>query len=185
VPGLRAELESALYALRDPYSQAPVIARVHACEELFHGPCLERAPDLLLELALDAGYSYNLMPSTGAPNGSGPFRRLRAHEFLGRKGRSLPGSHRERGLYVACGPRVRALGEIDAAMADVSATLLARMDVQNPLDLDGAILHAALHTGAPPRAEDSALPVATVAAADPRLETGRVEERLRRLGYIE
>jgi predicted AlkP superfamily phosphohydrolase/phosphomutase len=181
----RTELERALYALRDPYSQAPVIARVHAREELFHGPCLERAPDLLLELALDAGYSYNLMPSTGAPTGSGPFRRLRAHEFLGRKGRSLPGSHRERGLYVACGPRVRALGEIDAAIADVSATLLARMDVQSPRDLDGAVLHAALRTEAPRCNDDTVLPLATAEPADPRLETGRVEERLRRLGYIE
>ena len=188
IPALRSELEQALYALRDPYTQAPVVARIYAREELFHGPCLARAPDLLLELALDGGYSYNLMPSTGAAASSSPFRRLTEPEFLGRKGRSLPGSHRDRGLYVACGPSVRALGEIPAAIADVSATLLARMQVQSPPDLDGIILHDALE----PRPE---LPEPTAMAqgsarvtehvTESNHETGRVEERLRRLGYIE
>jgi predicted AlkP superfamily phosphohydrolase/phosphomutase len=172
IPALRSELEQALYALRDPYNQAPVVARVHAREELFHGPCLARAPDLLLELALDAGYSYNLMPSTSAAVGS------------------LAGSHRDRGLYVACGPSVRALGQIDAAMADVSATLLARMQVQSPADLDGRILSDVLNTRLlPDSPEQPGLPQASLHATAPgtdsNLETGRVEERLRRLGYIE
>jgi predicted AlkP superfamily phosphohydrolase/phosphomutase len=181
IPALRAELERALYALRDPYTGAPVVARVYAREELFHGACLERAPDLLLELALDAGYSYNLMPSAAASS-CGPFRRLQAHEFLGRKGRSLPGSHRDRGLYVACGPSVRPLGQVDAAMADVSATLLARMQVQSPSDLDGVCLQNALYSTQP--AEQPALPQAPPATSASH-DTARVEERLRRLGYIE
>ena len=180
---LRSEVETALYALRDPQTQAPVVARVYAREELFHGPCLERAPDLLLELHLDAGYSYNLMPSTSAPVGSGPFRRLRPDEYLGRKGRSLPGSHRDRGVFVACGPSVRALGEIDAAMADVTATLLARMRVQAPADLDGRVLQALLV--AHEHADSTALPASPARAPERQLDSARVEERLRRLGYIE
>jgi predicted AlkP superfamily phosphohydrolase/phosphomutase len=187
VPALRAQLEAALYALRDPYSGAPVVSRVYAREELFHGPCLARAPDLLLELALTDGYSYNLMPSTAAPAGSGPFRRLSEREFLGRKGRSLPGSHRDRGLFLACGPGVRAVGEIDAAIADVSATLLSRMSVSLSLDLDGRVLEEILHAAdrsAAVHAQGSPLPAAA-SSAPTRSATARVEERLRRLGYIE
>jgi predicted AlkP superfamily phosphohydrolase/phosphomutase len=200
IPALRSQLEAALYALRDPYSGAPVVARVHAREELFHGPQVARAPDLLLELALEAGYSYNLMPSSAAPAGCGAFRRLAPHEFMGRKGRSLAGSHRDRGLYIACGPRVRAIGAIDAAIADVSATLLARMHVGGPGDLDGRVLSEILRTGAPLTAANRAAPntapesAARPTAADTPLppsatsdttNAGRVEARLRRLGYIE
>jgi len=186
---LRAEVERVLYALRDPETGAPVVRRVHAREELFHGAHVERAPDLLLELALDAGYSYNVMPTPSAPAGCGVFRRLSEAEYLGRKGRSLPGSHRDHGLFIAAGPSVKALGEIEAAMADVSATLLARMQVTQPEGLDGRVLHAALEAGYGTHAQ---LQLDTDAAASngrahatSSTNTARVEERLRRLGYIE
>jgi hypothetical protein len=148
------------------------------------------------------------MPSRGAPAGSGTFRRLAEGEFLGRKGRSLAGSHRDRGLFIACGPRVRAIGAIDAGIADVSATLLARMNVGVPGDLDGRVLHELLRAAAPlaahgarplsaadsaaslpeantplpPSAADSARPAGGALNAT---DAGRVEARLRRLGYIE
>ena len=183
VPALRKRCEEALYALRDPETRRPVVAQVHAREELFRGPFVARAPDLLLELALDRGYSYNLMPSGGA---SAVFRRLGPEEYLGRKGRSLPGSHRDRGLFIACGPQVRALGHIDAAMADVSATVLERMQIAAPPDLAGRVLRSAL------RARETALcaplPDAHEAAREmvaSGTQQARVEERLRRLGYIE
>ena len=206
---LRARVEEALYSLRDPGTGQPIVQRVFAREELFHGPMLGRAPDLLLELALCDGYSYNLMPSSAAPSGSGAFRRLERQEYLGRKGRSLAGSHRDRGLYIAAGPSVRAAGEIDAAMADVAATLLARLAAEAP-DLDGQVLQHILQTPSATRlaahaASDNAgaghaeafsvhraaraATIATPAAADAaRLsdaQRARIEERLRRLGYIE
>jgi hypothetical protein len=142
---------------------------------------------LLLELELDAGYSYNLMPSAAAPPGTGAFRRLDSGEYLGRKGRSLPGSHRRRGLFIACGPQVQAGGEIHADIADVSATLLARMQMHAPHALDGRVLQEALR---PNTLAALHMPCSTqpVPQRDPPLfpeHTARVEERLRRLGYIE
>ena len=201
---LRAQVETVLHALRDPDTGLPVVERVHAREELFSGPQLARAPDLLLTLALDRGYSYNLMPSTGAPNGA-VFRRLGPEEYLGRKGRSLPGSLRYRGLFIAAGPSVRAQGEVDAAMADVSRTLLARMHIEVDAPLEGRVLTEALwsaphsHAGAEPSSalDEPASPQApfTQTASTPpnaqlprrssAADDARVEERLRRLGYIE
>jgi predicted AlkP superfamily phosphohydrolase/phosphomutase len=211
LPALRREIEAVLYALRDPQSGQPVVTRVRGRDELFHGPQLGRAPDLLLELALDRGYSYNLMPSSSAPPGCGAFRRLDRSEYLGRKGRSLAGSHRERGVFIASGPRVRPLGLLDADIADVSATLLARMNVAVPVDLDGRVLHEALRACEPPQPSAAQLctdapsglpqpsaaqpctdapsdpPQPSAAPTGPRLRAGeaRVEARLRRLGYIE
>lgn len=188
-PRVVRELEALFETLRDPWTGERVVERVWPREALFHGPHVERAPDLLLELSLKSGYSYNLMPSAAAPNMSGAFRRLEPHEYLGRKGRSLPGSHRPQGLFIGCGPSVAPVGEIDAAMADVSATLLARLELSELHRCDGRALDELLRS---PRAANS--PPRT-AAADPAhdstdLSSGaaaeaRVEARLRRLGYIE
>jgi predicted AlkP superfamily phosphohydrolase/phosphomutase len=183
VPQLRRELEAALYALRDPFDGSPVVSRVHAREELFRGPLLARAPDLLLELALDRGYSYNLMPSAGAPPGTGAFRRLARDEWLGRKGRSLAGSHRDRGLFIAQGPSVRAAGEIPAHMLDVGPTLLARMALPCPEDLTGRVLPI-LHDDQQLSPADLPAPL-MAATTSASAASAEVEARLRRLGYVE
>lgn len=179
------EVSAALHALRDPWTGKPIVDRVWPREEIFEGPHVDRAPDLLLRLHLDdesgsPGHSYNLMPSGQAPGGTGPWRRLAADEHLGRKGRSLPGSHRERGLFVASGPRVAPVGQIDAHIADAAATLLARMDVAAPAELDGRVLWELFTDFA---GETRELPGAIVQRG--RGDASKVERRLRALGYID
>ncbi|HHH29027.1 MAG TPA: hypothetical protein ENK57_11885, partial [Polyangiaceae bacterium] len=104
VPALRERIREHLLALKNPFTGERVVDRVWSREELYRGPYVDRAPDLLLGMCLDRGYSYNIMPSAGAPIGGGAWRKLRRDEHLGRKGRSLAGSHRDRGLFVAAGP---------------------------------------------------------------------------------
>ncbi len=176
---VRTRVADALERLRDPFTKRPIVAKVHAREDLFVGPFVSRAPDLLLELRLDRGYSYNLMPSAGAPDGK-VVSRLAPSEYLGKKGRSLPGSHRPRGLYVAAGPRVRASGQRDLSIADAAAIVLARLDCAAPPDARGVVpddlLHAAgTRTPLPSAARPAAL----------RGDTGALERRLRALGYID
>jgi len=180
VPALVSEVRAALAALRDPWSGERVVERVWRREELFEGPHVDRAPDLLLELRLDrGGYSYNLMPSGGAPPGTGPWRRLEPREHIGRKGRSLPGSHRPRGLFVAAGPRVRPCGELDASIADATATLLARMDVAPAPEMSGRVLEEAIADG--PRRVLAGAPAPAPSSGD----GSRLEARLRALGYVD
>ncbi|MEM6959011.1 MAG: alkaline phosphatase family protein [Myxococcota bacterium] len=176
----RMETRAALLALRDPWDDEPVVTRVYKREELFDGPHVERAPDLLLELRLPEGYSYNMMPSASAPAGTGPFRRLDASEMLGRKGRSLAGSHRARGFFLASGPSVAATGEIDCAIADAAATLLARMGVAVPADASGRVLYEILEA----MVDTSPLP-AGAPPARVQSTSASVERRLRALGYID
>lgn len=188
VDALVARVREVLCGLCDPWSGAPVVSRVVRREELFSGDFVARAPDLLLELHLDAGYSYNLMPSGSAPPASqcsgpmGSFRRLSPEEYLGRKGRSLQGSHRDRGLFVAHGPRVRVAGQVEAAMADVTATLLARMGVDAGVEIDGRSIDAILR---PRRGAASPLAAAAPMAKPGMGDQGRVARRLRMLGYID
>ena len=174
-------LRAALLDVRDPWNGRPVIREVLRREDLFEGPHLERAPDLLLDLHLDDGYSYNLMPSSTAPARSGPWRLLRFDEKIGRKGRSLPGSHRPRGFMAVEGPRVRPVGRIEAHIADLTATLLARLDVSVPTEFRGRVLWEALEPAGPTRS----LPPTGDDPRKPKADEARVEARLRALGYVE
>jgi predicted AlkP superfamily phosphohydrolase/phosphomutase len=173
-------VRAALLGTRDPWSGRPVFRRVVPREEVFEGPHLERAPDLLLDLCLDEGYTYNLMPS----GGPGPcFRKLAEHEKLGKKGRSLPGSHRSHGFMAMAGPNVRPNGRIDAHITDVTATLLCRLGLSVPIAFKGRVLWEAIREGdgAPARTLPGVGTVRAGAAGNPAL----IESRLRALGYIE
>jgi len=179
LPKLREEVKEVLLALRDPWTGHPVVREVWAREDLYRGPFVGRAPDLLLDLHLDRGYSYNIMPTAGAPPGTGPWRRLGPEEHLGRKGRSLAGSHRPRGFYAAAGPSVRPVGEVRARMADATATLLARMGVGLGPKMSGRVLREAVRRRpTTPLAEPAPQPSKR---GDPVL----LEARLRALGYLE
>lgn len=198
------QVRAALIGARDPWTGKPVVRDVIPREELFEGPHIDRAPDLLLDLHFEEGYSYNLMPSeppsrqsrvwasaapwrqsrfTGPQPASSPFRRLGDTEKLGKKGRSLPGSHRPHGFMTLAGPGVRAAGQIDAHIADLSATLLCRLGLCVPPSFKGRVLWEALH-------QDQAtstrpLPQARPIAPHATRNEGLVESRLRALGYIE
>jgi predicted AlkP superfamily phosphohydrolase/phosphomutase len=180
VPAMTKRVSEALLSLRDPFTGRPIVSRVTPREELFSGPCLERAPDLLLELRLDRGYSYNLMPSAGS-RGSEVVERLLPQDYLGKKGRSLPGSHRARGLFVAAGPKVAGRGQLEASIADASASVLARLGVAPPEHAMGCVPQGML--------VDSGEPLAVLPAgeiqAQRRGDVGALERRLRALGYID
>ncbi|MDB4976464.1 MAG: hypothetical protein JWN48_4805 [Myxococcaceae bacterium] len=172
----------ALERLRDPFSKRPIVQRVFRREELYQGPFVSRAPDLLLELKLDRGYSYNLMPSAqqGESAASGFMARLAPQEYLGKKGRSLPGSHRPRGLFVAAGPQVAPRGQLELGIADASAVVLARLGMAPPEGARGRVPEELLRQAAPVRA----LPA--IARPDQlRGDTSALERRLRALGYID
>lgn len=185
-------VRSALLDTRDPWSGKPVFRDLVPREELFEGPHLNRAPDLLLDLHLDNGFSYNLMPSsppprrsrlTGPQPTSSPFRKLTEHEKLGKKGRSLPGSHRSHGFMTLAGPSVRAAGQLDAHIADMTATLLSRLGLSVPPSFKGRVLWEALCNDRDASAQ--ALPEASPVTSRATRNEGLIESRLRALGYIE
>jgi predicted AlkP superfamily phosphohydrolase/phosphomutase len=174
-------VRAALLQARDPWNGQRVFSAVHRREALFEGPWLSRAPDLLVDLELDDGYSYNLMPSASAAADCGSWRKLDASEHIGKKGRSLPGSHRPEGFFAMSGPRVRAAGRIESHIADATASLLARLELGVPTSFSGRVLWEALVT---PSEDTSALPEMPLEPTRSRRDSSRVERRLRALGYL-
>ena len=179
LPAIRGALDRLARTLVDPWTGERVVRAIHAREDVYFGPLVPRAPDFVLELAMDAGASYNLMPSTGSGT---VFRRLAPDEWLGRKGRSLPGSHRPEGLFLAAGPSVRACGELTAHIADASATCLARIGVGLPEQAQGRVIAEALVQRPVTRA---LLPKITSIDGTNPLDLARTEARLRALGYVD
>src|SRR5207249_493261 len=71
-----------------------VVRRVWRREELYRGPFVASAPDLLVELARTDGYTASCLRS----GGPGPaLRRLAPHEYGSGKGSGMNGSHRRHG----------------------------------------------------------------------------------------
>jgi len=104
---VRDRVIAALLAWRLP-SGDPVVARAVRREEIHRGPHVERAPDIIVELALDAGYGLSLVPtpwSEGGDQGVGipSLRILQSDDAAGGRGRGMNGTHRNEGIWIAVG----------------------------------------------------------------------------------
>lgn len=160
----------------------PVVARVWRREEVLHGPAVESAPDLLVEMALVAGYS----PSCLRSGGPGPsLRRLVPAEYGAGKGSGMNGAHRRDGLLVLAGPGIRALGDLGSAdVVDAVPTLLAAAGLPVPEGLDGVACIRAL--AAPVRMERDRLgPPSLPPVAYDGHQAAELASRLAALGYLE
>jgi predicted AlkP superfamily phosphohydrolase/phosphomutase len=118
---LRDEIASAALALRDPDCGEPIFQAAFRREELYHGPYLEQAADLIL--APYDGYDPK-----------GPLYK----ETLTYKGDELVGMHTydDAMLYVGS----HTLSPARFSVLNVMPTILDLMDVPRPPDLDGESL---------------------------------------------
>jgi predicted AlkP superfamily phosphohydrolase/phosphomutase len=143
-------------------SGEPVVARARRREEVYTGPHVERAPDVVVELGLDAGYGLSVVP-TPRSGTKGAVTLLSDSELGGGRGRGMNGTHRPEGVWIEHGTGAPAFPSGHGALTGAAAAILRTMGV-------------ALDDGAPaPRA-----PRAYTAA-----EEAIVAERLRRLGYLD
>jgi predicted AlkP superfamily phosphohydrolase/phosphomutase len=139
-----------------------VVARARRREEVYDGPHVERAPDVVIELALDEGYGLSLVPT---PRGSSApaLRWLEDHELGGGRGRGMNGTHRPDGIWIEHGSGAPSFPGGRGRLVDAS----------------GPILRALGVAAAPPEPG----PERPRAYTDE--EEAIVAERLRRLGYLD
>ncbi len=178
---LRERLVSELAALPNPeYGRddpaptgKPHYARVYRREELYTGPLLENMPDLLC------------LPADFRTVDSGiDFRSNKLFETDS----ALTGTHRVQGIFVARGPGMRCGEAIPPIrIYDLAPTILHRLGLPVPDDMDGRVIEAALAPG-----ELAAHPVRFGPAGNRRRagngatseDDATVIERLRDLGYL-
>jgi predicted AlkP superfamily phosphohydrolase/phosphomutase len=165
---LARRLEACLLDWRDPVDGAPVVRRLIPRDEVFRGPCADRAPDFLLELERPGGYSYNLLPSKP---GDLPATRVKRENWRGSKGAGMAGSHREDGIYLLAMPGLEG-GEEDLGIAELLPRWLAAQGQRAPL---GHPLSSSSWTSTPP----------STSAPPPTSGQAALAARLERLGYIQ
>jgi predicted AlkP superfamily phosphohydrolase/phosphomutase len=140
----------------------PVVRRALRREDVYDGPYTERAPDVVVELALDRGYGLSLVPTPWKEPRSS-VHRLRDDELGGGRGRGMNGTHRPDGVFIAVGATSE--GPVPCALAQVTPWLLAEMGIAWERDRETA-------------------PAPSPLAYSPE-EDDRVAARLRALGYLE
>ena len=141
---------------------SPVVVRALRREEIHAGPCVERAPDVVVELGLDTGYGLSLVATPWGETAPEALRTLEQAELAGGRGRGMNGTHRPDGVWIGVGPAA-ALAP-PARLAQVAPALLGAMGVPA----------CAAQTPSPPGPS----------AYSPEQEA-RVAARLRALGYLE
>jgi predicted AlkP superfamily phosphohydrolase/phosphomutase len=172
---VREELMDRLRALRDPDTGQPITTAIYRREELYEGPYLDRAPDVLFE-TLDEQYT-----------GSG------IQEFISNATMApsplFSGCHRRAGMVILKGVPFRQgarLGEHQ--IVDLAPTILYLLGYEVPTDLDGQVMVEALTTEYRKthsiRISGKAWKLAKDDAEFSPEEEETVTERLRELGYL-
>jgi predicted AlkP superfamily phosphohydrolase/phosphomutase len=173
------EITGRLLDWRDPLHGGAVVRRVWQRDELYSGPYVSFAPDLVMELAAPGGYSYVGLPSYGEPGGA--IAAMRPTELGGGKLAGMSGSHRSDGLFVVTGDAVRTGAVAGAQIADMAPSVLSLCGVTPPADWDGRTLDV-VGGGCVDRAGDGENAVAEIAYDD---ATERdLQRRLEQLGYL-
>ena len=124
---LKDELVERLETLTDPLTGRRVLSKVYRREELYHGPHLDRAPDLV---ALDDD-AYHNRAGLQQPEAFAPSWRWK-------------GNNRHHGLFVISGPETRSgITLDDVRIVDLAPTILRLFGVPVPADMDGRALSEA------------------------------------------
>jgi predicted AlkP superfamily phosphohydrolase/phosphomutase len=126
--GLLDELAAALVDLVDPATGAPLIAAAHRGAELYHGPCAQLGPDLVLD-TWSAG--YRVAPGRDP---AGPL--VTAPVPLAGVDTAWSADHRPLGIFIAAGPSIAAAAPDELALYDVTPTALALLGQPVPEGLD-------------------------------------------------
>jgi predicted AlkP superfamily phosphohydrolase/phosphomutase len=127
---LRQEIIASLNQLVDPEDDLPIVDKIYTKEELYHGPYLHDAPDLL---AIMRGFSYTSRKGYEFAQKRGDlFRKPYTNET---------GSHRIEGILIASGPDIVAGQKLQSVdIQDLTPTLLHLLHCPIPAIMDGSVI---------------------------------------------
>ena len=181
-----------LSKLRDPETGDLVVENVHKREGIYHGGCLDQAPDLVV---IWKNYEYITRRhylSEGNRKGKPLISSdLKVGEVGDLMSLEQTGSHRPEGIVVFSGPHIRKGGVVQGArIIDLAPTILHLMGLPVPEDMDGRTLAEIF--------EDQFLKKHPIAYSDAISESAQrqkgapyseeearvIEKRLRDLGYL-
>jgi predicted AlkP superfamily phosphohydrolase/phosphomutase len=173
---IRSRLVEGLKSLRDPVRDVDVIDSVYVKEDIYTGPYVATAPDIIC--VEKPGYLFFTRAKT--PD-------LRLLDGGPHPDANFSGFHRRTGTIGLYGKRVRPGAAIKARITDITPTILSYLGVPAPRDIDGGVLRGAF-------TEETSGLVGLVRSERPgyRRPSGlstqdskSIEKQLRAVGYIQ
>jgi len=172
---VREQVAQALANLTDPARGVPIAQRILRREEVFAGPYLGDAPDLLV------------VPTPGYEFTASLFQDSDAVVRPNRLGRDHMGAHTPDGIVLMAGPSVSNRRLSQAHLVDLFPTVLAWLDLPIPGYSDGHVLQDAFVAPLRVLADqmaDSSQPPSPGRQEYSTEEQRTMEERLKALGYM-
>ncbi|HSJ59253.1 MAG TPA: alkaline phosphatase family protein, partial [Anaerolineae bacterium] len=124
---VRDEIEQLAREFRDPHTGRRLIGEVLRREEIYHGPFMEQAPDLILRPNEPSDIFFGLADFGHRETVSTVYR--------------YSGMHRDFGMLIMNGPGIQPGAAVqDAAIPDLAPTILHAMGLAVPTDMDGRVL---------------------------------------------
>jgi predicted AlkP superfamily phosphohydrolase/phosphomutase len=167
---VRRRLLERLATIAEPGAAEPFVGRAYTREQLYSGPYVENAPDIVFV------ESPTMFVGRGSPADTAVF---------GPPSYTFSGYHRPEGILFAAGPRFRHQEPREkVSILDIAPTLYWLFDVEMPADLDGDVLAGLVHSDSlaqrPPRTGAAS---AVIRPADPAAGSAD-REVLESLGYV-
>lgn len=187
---LRDEIAARLKGLEDPTSGERIVEKVYKREELYHGLCVDNAPDLLVtwkDFEFNTRRGYGL-EQDGLLGSSLEFSDVSAYSSLQKSG-----THHIKGILIAKGPEIKNQKSFQGArILDLAPTILYLLGESVPEDMDGGILENIIHDrflsqnptrfGSEYHVEEETTPSGSGYA---EREEKYIRDKLRGLGYID
>ncbi len=175
---LRQKLIKQLLDLRDPQTDQSLVDKVLLREEVYQGPYLNQAPDLLIIWRDYRYWGRGRYDVTGKEI----FEKRYNWDF---SELPLTGTHRPEGVLLAAGAGLHKGIEIkDARLVDLVPSFLASLGMPIPADLDGKVLLDAFETHPQIIPGPPADRYASTAFAYSDDDAALIQQRLEELGYL-
>lgn len=174
---VRERVVARLAELRDPETGEAVVETIYRREEIYNGPQLTHAPDIVF------------IPKRLEYFGFGEYE-FGSHKIIEAMQRGISGTHRLNGIFLAYGTPIQPGVEIETArIIDLAPTILYLLGVPIPDHMDGCILHEAIDPAfkpVPTSRLSQPWPAAPESSQDGLTPEERelLTERLRNLGYV-
>jgi predicted AlkP superfamily phosphohydrolase/phosphomutase len=184
---VRDRLIGELESWRHPETGARIVEKAYRREEIYSGPHTREAADVIPKWALHEGYNYSFRLSSKSAAGVW-IERLGGRQEYASYFNNKSGSHRDDGIFLACGPDIPAGQRVETArIIDLAPTILHMLGVAVPADMDGRILNEVVAAEAA-RTDATPLPAPSVSTdngAYSAEDERKIAERLQALGYVE
>ena len=181
---LRQHLIEQIYKLKDSKTGNPIFNKISKKEEVYKGPHLPEAPDLVINFEKTAICS-RLLPNTSEIAEKGYLASSTKRSGM----LCWSGTHRTNGLLLMKGKGIRRGLTLDAKIIDLYPTVLFLMDVVVPSDIDGGVLTEAFYSSHiksnPIRYEGASQYKSVPSYAFSKKEEEEIHKRLGALGYFD